>query len=69
MSNVSGFTEVETVKTYIMSTADPLGVAAAKHKAIMACFILADGTMIWYKPERAGGPWVPITDTCGRGNV
>lgn len=54
---------------HIMSSIDPLAVAAAQHHAIMACFILADGTKIWYKPESAGGPWKPITETCGKGET
>lgn len=61
--------EVTSHTLHILSTADPIGVAAAKHHAVMACFILADGTRIWYKPSSAGGPWKPITETCGRGEA
>jgi hypothetical protein len=55
---------------YICSSAtDQLMLGRLQKSVVMACFVLEDGSEIWYRPMKGGKRWAPISGTCGKEDV
>jgi hypothetical protein len=53
----------------VSNITDAVALGRLQNSVVKACFVLEDGSEIWYRPMKGGKRWAPISGTCGKEDV